>query len=189
MNETVVKRCQETLDLLEQGGSAAYFGEEVTQLQHALQAAHLARSAKVDEETILAALLHDIGHLLEKERHEEIGVIDHDAIAMTWLREHGFGERLVELAGGHVQAKRYLVATHADYRSRLSAASQRTLAVQGGPMTAEESRQFENRPLFRQLLRLRAWDEQAKDPTAIVPQLEFYRPMLMTYLAATQRGI
>jgi len=78
-----------TLNLLREGGNGSYFGEQVTQLQHALQAANLARSSGADDEMILAALLHDIGHLLEGKRHEEIGVIDHDqcgVVAMTSYR-------------------------------------------------------------------------------------------------------
>ena len=171
-----------TLNLLREGGNGSYFGEQVTQLQHALQAADLARSNGADDEMILAALLHDIGHLLEGERHEEVGVIDHDQCGASWLEDRSFGERLIELVSGHVHAKRYLVATRPEYRDRLSEASQQTLVLQGGPMTPEEGPEFEERPRFREILRVRSWDEQAKNPDAIVPSLESYRSILLEYL-------
>lgn len=174
----------DAFELLAQGTAQAYFGEQVTQLEHALQSAHLAVQAGADDETVLAALLHDIGHVLEGEVDDELGVIDHDEVGQQWLREHGFGERLVALVGGHVDAKRYLVATNPGYRERLSEASVRTLAKQGGPMTPEEARLFAEHPLSKEMLRLRAWDEQAKVPGAAVPGLDFYRAMLATYLAS-----
>jgi phosphonate degradation associated HDIG domain protein len=164
----------EISELFERGGAEAYFGEEVTQLQHALQTAHCATEARADEELVAAALLHDIGHLLGGDFHAEIGVIDHDRSCIEWLRERGFSPRLIALVSGHVRAKRYLVATHAEYFERLSEASKRTLALQGGPMSAEEIRAFEASPYFKDLLRLRSWDEQAKDPHAVVPGLASY---------------
>lgn len=172
--------------MLENAGNADYFGESVTQLAHALQTADRARASGADDEMILAALLHDIGHLLDGETREDIGVVDHDRCAMSWLRERGFGDRLVELVGSHVDAKRYLVATQPAYRKNLSEASQRTLAVQGGPMDNEEAQNFELRRRFKETLRLRVWDEQAKDPDAAVPGLEAYRQMLVSYLEGQQ---
>jgi 2-amino-1-hydroxyethylphosphonate dioxygenase (glycine-forming) len=164
----------EIRELFEKGGSEAYFGERVTQLQHALQAAHRAAEAGADGEMVVASLLHDIGHLLGGNLHAEIGVIDHDRSCIEWLQARGFSPRLVALVSGHVRAKRYLVATRPDYRAKLSEASTKTLALQGGPMNADEVREFEEDPYFREMLRLRAWDELAKDPEAVVPGLEHY---------------
>lgn len=176
----------DAFDLLIQGTGHAYFGEQVTQLEHALQSAYLAVQAGADDETILAALLHDIGHVLEGDVDDELGVIDHDAVAMSWLRDHGYGERLIALVGGHVDAKRYLVATNPSYAARLSEASTRTLAKQGGPMSSDEIKAFEAHPLMKEMLRLRSWDEQAKIPGAQVPALDAYRPMLDAYLASAR---
>lgn len=174
--------CNEIVALFETGGTENYFGEPVTQLAHALQAADLASRASADPETVLAALFHDIGHLLEGQNGTETGVIDHDLAGRDWLRERGFSERLAALVGGHVAAKRYLVATHPHYRQRLSAASIETLRMQGGPMSDAEARAFEKEPLFAEMLRLRSWDEQAKDPEAEVPPLGSYREMIVDYL-------
>src|SRR5262245_47349212 len=100
------------MTLVAAGGSQAYHGEVVSQLEHALQCGQLARSAGADKETVAAALLHDIGHLLESagETREQLGVIDHDRCGAEFLRELGFPDKVVQLVAAHVAAKRYLVA-------------------------------------------------------------------------------
>ena len=50
------------------------------------------------------------------------------------------------------------------YHQRLSRASQLTLIAQGGPMDAREARDFEGRDDFEALIRMRTWDDMAKDP-------------------------
>ena len=55
---------QEIINLFEKNGSSMYGGEAVTQLEHALQAATLAKNNNATDELITASLLHDIGHLL-----------------------------------------------------------------------------------------------------------------------------
>lgn len=176
----------EIFELYAAKGSGAYFGERVTQLQHALQTANLARKAHASEEVILAALLHDIGHLLGGEQHDEIGVIDHDTSAIEWLRSRRFSEHLIRLVSSHVSAKRYLTATNPSYRDRLSEASRKTLQLQGGPMSQEEAIAFARSPWLDEILRVRSWDEQAKDPDAEVPGLETYRGMLAAHLASAR---
>lgn len=170
-------------------GEDAYFGEDVTQLAHALQAADWAARSGADEETIVAALVHDIGHLLEddaSQRHEQIGVIDHDAVAERWLNDRGFSPRLIRLVRGHVDAKRYQVAVNPDYRNKLSEASKQTLALQGGPMSDEEASAFAADPLFREMIRLRSWDELAKEPSATPPDWSHYEPMIERVWHASQ---
>jgi phosphonate degradation associated HDIG domain protein len=172
----------EILKLLRESGGQAYYGEAVTQLEHALQAAQLARDAGASEEAVVAALLHDIGHLVDTGRlHERLGVIDHDRAGAEYLQARGFPARIVSLVEGHVDAKRYLVATNAAYAARLSPSSVATLALQGGPMSAEEAAAFERDPLFREKLRLRSWDEQAKVPGAACAPLEDYEALIARY--------
>jgi putative nucleotidyltransferase with HDIG domain len=127
--------CQEIVDLFTSGGADAYHGEAVTQLQHALPSADAAHKSGASEEEIAAALLHDIGHMLDPASAGGYGIVDHDRLGALWLRDYGFSDRIARLADGHVDAKRYLVATNAAYCSRLSPASQATLLLQGGPMT------------------------------------------------------
>ncbi len=182
-SETVV---DEILGLLEGSASAAYYGEPVTQLEHALQCAQLARDAGASDDLVAAALLHDVGHLLESgeaRRHEEVGVINHDDLGARFLLERGFPPLVAALVRGHVDAKRYLTATNPSYASRLSAASATTLALQGGPMSESEAAAFRGDPLFAAKLRLRGWDEQAKRPGSSVAPLEAYRPLIDACLA------
>ena len=141
--------------------------------------------AGADEELVLASLLHDIGHLLNTEdsvRDEQVGVVNHDDVGRRWLIKRGVSERLANLVGGHVDAKRYLTATNAAYMERLSPASQQTLHLQGGPMNEADAEAFAREPELRDMLRLRSWDEMAKDPTWRGPSLASYREMLVRHL-------
>lgn len=157
-----------------------YIGEAVSQLEHALQAAHFARQADKDPEVVLACLFHDIGHLCapaDAPEMDGLGVMDHEDIGARFLLSCGFSERLAELVRGHVQAKRYLVAKKKGYRAQVSAASQGTLEFQGGPMDEDEMRSFEEDPLFREKVFVRVCDERAKDVDLKPAPLESYRDM------------
>lgn len=178
----------EVMEILSASAEADYYGEPVSQLAHALQAAQSARDANADEELILASLLHDIGHNLNDPRairHGEVGVINHDDLGSEWLEERGFSARLRTLVRGHVDAKRYLVATNANYAKRLSPASTETLRHQGGPMSPEEATAFGSAPELKDCLRLRNWDELAKEPGRLVTPLEAYREMIVRHLTGT----
>jgi len=161
-------------------GEEAYGGEAVSQAQHALQAADLARRADAPAALVAAALLHDVGHLLGDgaEGLAQRGVdAAHEAVGADWLAAR-FRAETVEPVRLHVAAKRYLCATKADYFARLSPASVLSLRLQGGPMTAEEARAFEAKPFWRDALRVRAWDEAAKIPGAETTPLGGFRPVL-----------
>lgn len=172
--------------LFDRSGQEAYYGEDVTQLQHALQCAHLAERAKLDDECIIAALLHDIGHLLPSDVAEEhmdgYGRVDHEKLAADYLRERGFSEKTAQLIEHHVNAKRYLVARNPDYLADLSDASLQTLTFQGGPMSPEEATDFEQNPHFHGILQMRRWDELAKDTDAQTPSLTHYLQICERYL-------
>ena len=75
-------------------------------------------------------------------------------------------------------AKRYLCAVEPQYRARLSPASVHTLALQGGPMNTAEITAFESEPHHADAVRLRRWDEAAKDPTVTAPPLAHYLALL-----------
>jgi 2-amino-1-hydroxyethylphosphonate dioxygenase (glycine-forming) len=188
MTQTAEAVVNEVFEILTKTGGEQYFGEAVSKLSHAEQCAWCAREAGADEELVLAALLHDIGHLLEDEmavRDERVGVVNHDELGEKWLLSRGFSVRLAALVGGHVDAKRYLTATNPTYMARLSEASKETLVLQGGPMSSDEASEFGNEPELRDILRLRSWDEMAKDADWDGPRLESYRSALLAHLEAT----
>jgi phosphonate degradation associated HDIG domain protein len=174
-------RSGQVVSLLRRSAGSDYIGEKVSQLEHALQAAHFAREAGAPDSAILAALLHDVGHLCAPEGAPQmagLGVVSHEEIGARWLAERGFSSDVCELVRGHVQAKRYLVYRYPEYAARLSEASRGTLEFQGGAMTRSEAEEFERDPLFKLKLAVRAWDERAKVVGLEVPGLESYTALL-----------
>jgi gamma-butyrobetaine dioxygenase len=166
--------------LYAQRGSQAYYGEAVNMTEHGLQAAHFAQAEGAPESLVIAALLHDIGHLTESvpadiaEWKRDAG---HERSGSRWLARH-FGPEVSEPVRLHVPAKRYLCATDPDYFAKLSAASVITLRLQGGPMTAAEVANFETQPHWRDAVSLRRWDDMGKVAGLAVPDLERYRPAI-----------
>ena len=177
------------LNLFKTDGQTEYHGEQVSQLEHALQAAHLAGEDGGDEREIIAALLHDIGHIwpVEGRQVTGVGVVEHDEVGAQALRELGFSDDVADIVSGHVAAKRYLVATDEDYAAKLSEVSVESLRLQGGPMSDEEARDFQRSPNWKSKVRVRAWDDLAKTPGAEVPGLESYRELITAHLSR-QRG-
>jgi gamma-butyrobetaine dioxygenase len=178
------------VELFDQGGAAAYFGEAVSQREHALQAAQLARAAYASDELIVAALLHDIGHLLHglPEHIAEQGIDGHhESGGATWLARH-FPPPVVEPVRLHVAAKRYLCAVEPSYLAGLSAASQRSLELQGGPFTPDQAQAFERNPHCAAAVALRRWDDQAKVPGLVVPHLQAYRSLLEKVVRSQEKA-
>ncbi|CAJ1455748.1 unnamed protein product, partial [Effrenium voratum] len=141
----------EVINLFQRHGSGDYIGEEVSQLEHALQAADLAARSGFGSEATIAALLHDVGHMLGLDdkshaRMEDCGIVDHENLGGQWLSRLGFSSTVCDLVARHVDAKRYLCAINQEYHDNLSAASKTTLRHQGGPMT-QEALQYEPGPV------------------------------------------
>jgi phosphonate degradation associated HDIG domain protein len=161
-------------------GESAYHGESVSQLEHALQAAYCAVQQGAGEHLIAAALVHDIGHLVD-DNPEDIADrgIDarHEKIGQDWLATR-FGKNVVEPVYLHVSAKRYLCTTDAGYLGKLSPASLQSLELQGGPMTPDEIADFENNDFYRDAVALRRWDDEAKIPGLPTPHIQKYRELL-----------
>jgi len=174
----------EIFSLYDRYGNESY-GESVTQAEHMVQSAQLAEQQGFDEEIILAAFFHDVGHFLEHEPAErmgELGAQQHDKLGGDYLRQRGFSEKMAQLVESHVAAKRYLTFRHPDYYETLSDASKQTLKFQGGPMTAAEARKFEQDELFDLKVKMRQWDDEAKIPDRPVKNLDRYRSMCLDYL-------
>lgn len=161
-----MKHRDDVLARFERLGHLEYAGEGVTQWQHAWQCGQLALRAQASPALQAAAWLHDLGHLLDGETETPTlhGHDDRHETRAAALLEPLFGAAVAQPVALHVEAKRYLVATQADYAARLSADSQRSLALQGGPMRLAEAQAWRARPHADDALRLRVWDDLAKDP-------------------------
>ena len=173
-----MKATERILGVLEGSGADRYGDEAVSQLQHALQCAHLAECSGATASLVVAALLHDFGHLIHKlgEDAAAQGIDDrHEALGRNYLARW-VGEEVTGPVGLHVDAKRYLCATEPAYFDSLSPASVRSLELQGGPFSDAAAAAFIARPYAHDALAVRRWDEQAKDPKAFTPNLDRYRP-------------
>ncbi len=172
-------------EIFERRGADSYLGEDVTMSQHMLQCAQLAEQAGADDALIAAALLHDIGHYTSEFPAELALTLDnrHDRAGAAVLAPF-FPERVVACVRHHVAAKRYLCAREPGYHARLSAASQQTLALQGGPMTADEADAFARLAAFDAIVQVRRWDEAAKDPAVQTPPFAHYAACLERILGA-----
>ena len=168
------------ITIFEKNGAEEYLGEPVTIGAHMLQTAYFAAEAGGDEETVVAALLHDIGHFTsELGSFEMTDVVDrmHDD-AGALLLEGVFPESVVDCVRHHVAAKRYLCAVDAAYYNGLSAASRHSLSLQGGPMDDAECKAFEEIPSFERIVMVRRCDDQGKISGMDVPPFESYLPMM-----------
>lgn len=186
-NRETTETCAKILSALRAVEDLPYDGEPVSQLEHALQCADLARASGGDDELVIAALLHDVGRSPVALREFGTTLVDHGKIAHEWLAPL-VGERVAWLAGQHVSAKRYLVATDPSYREGLTATSIRTLRDQGGPMNLGEVREFERHPQWREAVALRRWDDLGKEPGARVSPLEDYAEALYSVVLSRQRS-
>lgn len=162
--------------LFAERGGEQYAGEPVTQMEHALQTAALAEAEGADDALVTAALLHDLGHLLHDlgETPTERGIDDvHQYRALPFLRGL-FGPAVIEPIKLHVDAKRYLCETRPDYFANLSPDSKRSLALQGGVFTPADANAFIARPGAADAVRVRIWDDLAKEAIKPTPTLAHF---------------
>lgn len=174
------------INLFKQFGDSEYGGEAVTQVEHALQAAFMAEEAGESETLILACLLHDIGHLLHQFPNDtpDHGIDDlHENLGNDYLQKI-FPKSISEPVKLHVDAKRYLCTKEPNYINILSQPSITSLMLQGGPMTLEECKIFEENPFYQDGIRLRKYDDLAKIPNFATHNIEHYAEMLNKHLNA-----
>lgn len=162
-----------------------FYDESVTQLEHALQCAVLAAADSASDHLVAAALLHDIGHVLVDEhhaRHDFLATDSHHERVGASLLARWFRPTVTGPVALHVLAKRYLVATDPEYLAGLSAASRRSLELQGGPLQEGSAAAFARGPYAHDACRLRRWDDHAKRRDAATPALEHFRPLLLSLI-------
>lgn len=167
-------------DIFERRGADEYLGERVTIVQHMLQGAYFAEQRGEDEQIIVAALLHDIGHFTSElgtfamndtmdRRHEDAG---------AEILEPFFPSVITDCVKYHVAAKRYLCAVDPMYFGRLSEASVKSLELQGGPMERDEAEEFAKNPNIDAIVKVRKLDEEGKLVGLETPDFDYYRPMV-----------
>ncbi|KAK5037267.1 hypothetical protein LTR13_005073 [Exophiala sideris] len=191
------------IDILRSYGQSDYIGEPISQIEHSLQCANLASKNSADAQTIVAALLHDIGQIMPvaeaekllggskiQDMHQEgtgsndpkstdsVGRVSHETLGAQYLLALGFPSKVAELVEAHVPAKRYLCATEEGYYDTLSDASKESLRFQGGPMSPEEVHKWQEDRWATEKANLRRWDDGAKVIGLEVPGVETYRPAL-----------
>jgi len=170
--------------LVERHGADQYGNEAVSQREHALQCAALAEAAGARPTVIAGALLHDLGHLLDK--HAELGrrqPIDrqHEQIGAGWVARW-FQPEVAAMVRLHVPAKRWRCQAEPGYFDTLSPASVRSLGLQGGPFTAAEADAFGAQPNAADAIAVRRWDDLAKVPGKPTPPLAHFIPILQACL-------
>ena len=180
----------EIRDIYENRATKQYGLSDVNQQQHALQAAAFAEAQGESPALIVAALVHDIGHMVHDlgEDPASAGIDDkHEALGAVWLAMH-FGPDVTEPVRLHVPAKRYLCAVDPTYFSKLSEDSVVSLGLQGGPMSPAEVQDFLSNPFAQAAVRLRLLDEAAKDPMAKTPSVAHFITYVDQVLARTSRA-
>ncbi len=167
-----------------------HYGENASQLQHALQCAQLARDHGCKDSLIAASLLHDVGQLIDDAGNAAVRLnVDarHEDTGSAFLAK-GFAPAVTEPVRLHVDAKRYLCAVEPEYEAGLSEASALSLRLQGGAMDAEEVEAFRANPFFEDAVQLRRFDDFGKRPGWTVPELESYRSLLESLLLPEATG-
>jgi phosphonate degradation associated HDIG domain protein len=183
---------KEVFSLYELHGDEDYIGEPVSQLEHMSQAAALAQVEGYDDEVVLAAFFHDIGHLCtadgEAASMDGFGNVDHEQLGADYLMSRGFSRRIADLVKSHVVAKRYLTFKYPEYYEKLSPASRATLEFQGGRMTAEEAGAFEANPNADLIIKMREWDDLAKETNIPVENIDWLKQIALKHLTS-QRAL
>ena len=162
--------------MFQQRGGSLYGGEGVTQQEHALQAALLAEQNDAPASLVVAALLHDVGHLLHDLPNDapDQGIDDaHEQLGANWLAGR-FPPAVLEPVRLHVESKRYLCAAEPGYWEKLSEPSKVSLELQGGRMSEDECSSFQDGDFFDAAIRLRHWDDEAKVVDLQTPPVDHY---------------
>jgi phosphonate degradation associated HDIG domain protein len=173
----------EVFAVLTGGGREAYFGEPVMVLEHSLQAAWFVQRKNAESSLVVAALLHDFGHLLHEEGEDAAsrGVdTHHEELGVEALQDH-FPAAVLDPIHLHVAAKQYLCFAEPRYLAALSPASVQSLRLQGGPMSSAEAEAFLASPHARDAITLRHADDAAKVEGLAVPVLDSYRPLVEAF--------
>ena len=170
----------EIKELFESAKAEEYLGEDITLVEHMIQCAENAQADGAQDWLIIAALLHDIGHLLvpDAASAQDSGIdLHHDDVGAEWISKR-FPNNIVQAVRLHVDAKKYLVATDSDYFDQLSEASQITLDIQGGVFSESEATDFIQQQYAHEAVLLRKWDDAGKVRGAAKTDISDYEDLI-----------
>ncbi|KAJ1909930.1 hypothetical protein GGI09_006520 [Coemansia sp. S100] len=195
------QRATMVLELLQTGSKKEHICGKMTQLDHALQAAQLTKNEGADEETIMAALLLDIGHLIPPPRKSSVSHYVYDSLyqlieasgiegeaaysrlGAAYLRKLGFSNKTSELVESNIQARRYLLSTNLNFQTGPNDGDAVLISMKLGLFSPTEKGEFEKDPLFKQKVQLAKWDDAAAKITGVKPPaLDTYHDMIIRNL-------
>jgi predicted HD phosphohydrolase len=160
-----------------------YIGEKVTMSEHMIQTAMLAEKTNCSSNLVCSSLLHDYGHFI-LENPDSLVTKDkdgrHEVVGYTFLEKY-FIEDVLGPIKYHVKAKKYL-ARERNYYRLLSEASKISLKLQGGAMSNEEAEKFESNKFFENSIKLRKFDEIAKESGLKIKSINEYKNLLISKL-------
>ena len=180
-----LEKINEIFFLYEKYGNQDYIGEEVSHLEHMIQAAMLAEEDEQPEFVILAALFHDIGHLVVLDTCSDknhLSTKNHEHIGSLFLCNQGIPYPIPHLVKSHVLTKRFLVTTQNFYYDTLSLSSKLTLEEQGGRLSEMECKSFKSHHLYNEMIKIRLYDDNAKVKGKQIKPLDYYKQMCIKYL-------
>ena len=160
-----------------------YLGEKVTMTEHMIQTAMLAEKTNCSSSLVCSSLLHDYGHFILENPNDLIAKDKdgkHEDVGCTFLEKY-FIEDVLGPIKYHVKAKRYLVREKKYYRL-LSEASKTSLKLQVGVMNNEEAEKFEINEFFKNSIKLRKFDEIAKESGLKIKSINEYKNLLTSKL-------
>ena len=160
-----------------------YIGEKVTMSEHMIQTAMLAEKTNCSSNLVCSSLLHDYGHFI-LENPDDLITKDkdgrHEDVGYTYLEKY-FVKDVLGPIKYHVKAKKYL-ARKENYYKLLSKASKISLKLQGGIMNDEEAKNFEKNKFFENSIKLRKFDEIAKESGLNIKPINEYKNLLISKL-------
>lgn len=174
------------IDMFNTRGQDEYLGEAISQADHMLQCAVVADQFDAKESVVLASLLHDVGHFMHDYDFDcaDHGIdSEHENVANDFLKKF-YPPEVTEPVRMHVDAKRYLCTVEDDYFDKLSEASVHSLKLQGGRMSDDEVKKFQESPHLQDALDLRRYEEAGKVEGVATPKIEAYRDLMEKFLVA-----
>lgn len=160
-------------------------GAGMSQMEHGLRCAALAEESGAPVPLIAAALLHDIGHLLDhSEGNDANRTGDRHAAAGANLLDAVLGPTVAFPVRWHQDARRWL-ATSRTHCRLLSYDSRRAALRDGGVMGKFERETFLCRPFSAESITLCLWEERVKGRRRSTPSLDHFTRLIHGHFVST----